>query len=93
MSAKPTPGQWQFYRETTVDRGDGYGIKAPAPHHWVIPPLNLNPADVKLMAAAPDLFEACNRLVNCMRLVGWEGDDSTQFALWAISKAKTGVTR
>jgi hypothetical protein len=88
MSAKPTPGPWQFYRETTVDRGDGYGIKAPAPHHWVIPPLNLNPADVKMMAAAPDMLDALKELASC-GAEAWGNDrPCVAWAMDVIAKAE-----
>jgi hypothetical protein len=40
-----------------------------------------------LVKAAPDLLEACQRLMVCMKLAGWEGDDSAHFARAAIAKA------
>jgi hypothetical protein len=58
MNTQHTPGPWTFYRRSSCDRGDSYGVRAPAPHHWVIPTLNINPADARLIAAAPDLLEA-----------------------------------
>ena len=45
-------------------------------------------ANARLISAAPELLEACKRLVNCMHLAGWEGDDSTLYALAAIAKAE-----
>lgn len=60
--SKHTPGPWIFYAYDVIDRGYQYGIKAPAPYHWVIPPLNINPADARLIAAAPEMLEALNRL-------------------------------
>ena len=51
-----TPGKWEFYQTGSYEVS--YGIKAPAPRHWVIPPLNLNPDDVRLMACSKELFEA-----------------------------------
>ena len=58
-----TPGPWTFHRESSCDRGDSYGVRAPAPHHWVIPTLNINPADARLIAAAPELLEALKNLL------------------------------
>jgi hypothetical protein len=63
MTIQHTPGPWTFYRESSCDRGDSYGVKAPAPHYWVVPTLNINPADARLMAAAPDLLEALHGLL------------------------------
>lgn len=60
--AKHTPGEWLF-----ISRGgweSSYGITAPAPHHWVIPPLNINPDDARLMAASKELLEALQDMVN-----------------------------
>jgi hypothetical protein len=62
MTTQHTPGPWTFYRQSSCDRGDSYGVRAPAPHHWVIPTLNINPADARLIAAAPELLEALQRL-------------------------------
>ena len=62
-AAQHTPGPWTFYRESSCDRGDSYGVKAPAPHYWVVPTLNINPEDAHLIAAAPDLLEALKEIV------------------------------
>lgn len=57
MSKTPwTPGPWTFYERQDYD--PAYGVKAPAPYHWVIPPLNLNQADCQLIALAPEMAEA-----------------------------------
>ena len=41
----------------------------------------------RLMAAAPDLLEACKRLLVCMAIANWEGDDTAVAARAAIAKA------
>lgn len=48
--------------------------------------------DVLVRAAAPDLLEACQRLLVCMNLAGWENDDAAITARAAVAKA-TGGTR
>ena len=58
MTSKHTPGPWIFYKASSSDRGENYGIKASPPNYWVIPPLNISPADARLIAAAPELLEA-----------------------------------
>lgn len=59
-----TPGPWLVYRESTCDRGDSFGIKAPHPHYWVVPPLNINPDDVRIMSASLELLSACKSMVS-----------------------------
>lgn len=51
-----TPGPWTFYKRQ--DYEPAYGVKAPAPYHWVIPPLNLDPADCQLIALAPEMADS-----------------------------------
>ena len=41
----------------------------------------------RLIAAAPDLLEACEGLLHCMELAGWEGDFNADRARAAIAKA------
>ena len=41
-----------------------------------------------LIAAAPDLLEACLRLVSIMNLLGYETDPTTEYAKAAIAKAE-----
>jgi hypothetical protein len=84
MNTQHTPGPWTFYRRSSCDRGDSYGVRAPAPHHWVIPTLNINPADARLIAAAPDLLEALQHL---MVAHGEQLDYAFQQAQAAIAKA------
>jgi hypothetical protein len=48
-------------------------------------------ANACLFAAAPDLLEAVNRLLVCMRLANWENDDAAIFARAAIAKAEGGA--
>ena len=43
--------------------------------------------NARLIAAAPDLLEAVNRLLVCMSLANWENDDAAVFARAAIAKA------
>lgn len=100
-----TPGQWRFVEQQGCVQGESsrYGISAPAPHHWVVPPLNINPDDVRVMAAAKDLLEALQRLLSrtvCdpMRKAGGGPNrtinttlDDVGFARAAIAKA-TGET-
>ncbi len=57
MTSKHTPGPWIFYKASSSDRGENYGIKASPPNYWVIPPLNISPADARLIAAAPEMLE------------------------------------
>ena len=47
--------------------------------------------DARLIAAAPDLLEACKRLLGCMALANWEGDPTAEFARAAIAKASPSV--
>lgn len=84
---KHTPGPWEAFTEDSfsgwwairqvetaleVGSGDGGDIEA----------------DARLKAAAPELLEAVERLLVCMSLAGWEGDDSAIFARKAIAKVK-----
>jgi hypothetical protein len=86
-----TPGPWEYHRQHTEDRGDNYGIKAPAPHHWVVPPLNINPVDAMLISAAPDLLHALIELrAMCERQVDFNDDGDGRIferVSFAISKA------
>lgn len=43
--------------------------------------------EAHLMAAAPELLEACKRLLVCMNLAKWEGDDAAIYARATIAKA------
>jgi hypothetical protein len=54
-----TPSPWKFVERSGLVQGESstYGISAPAPYHWVVPPINIKPADAKLMAASKELFE------------------------------------
>lgn len=55
---KPTPGPWRFHEKSGMVQGEHstYGISVVGPPHWVVPPLNINPADVRIMAASLDLL-------------------------------------
>jgi hypothetical protein len=89
MTTQHTPGPWTFYRESSCDRGDSYGVKAPAPHYWVVPTLNINPEDARLIAAAPDLLEALQSLID-MDVAYQRGpkvEEGVQVARAAIAKA------
>jgi len=44
-------------------------------------------ANACLIAAAPDLLEACKRLLVCMSLANWENDDAAICARAAIARA------
>jgi hypothetical protein len=44
-------------------------------------------ANACLIAAAPDLLEACNLLLNCMYLAGWDDDFAAKKAREAIARA------
>ena len=79
---KCTPGPWLYYRESSCDRGTSYGVKAPHPHYWVIPPLNINENDVRLIAAAPELLEALE----------WAVDNPHDDAYW-ISQARAAIAK
>jgi hypothetical protein len=87
-AAQHTPGPWTVYRESSCDRGDSYGVKAPAPHYWVIPTLNINPEDARLIAAAPELLKALQHL---MVAHGEQLDYAFQQAQEAIAKATGGA--
>jgi hypothetical protein len=91
MSTQHTPGPWTFYRRSSCDRGDSYGVRAPAPHHWVIPTLNINPADARLIAAAPDLLEALKDALCALECCGKDYLAASK-AQAAIAKA-TGETK
>lgn len=41
----------------------------------------------KAEADVANLVEACNRLLVCMKLANWEGDDAAIYARTAIAKA------
>jgi hypothetical protein len=50
-----TPGPWKKYVRTSEDRGSSYGVGCAPPNHWIVPPLNINPADARFIALAnPD---------------------------------------
>jgi len=55
----------------------------------IIDPVTQEPseANAHLIAAAPELLEACVMMLCCMRLAGWEGDHATLKAIAAITKA------
>jgi hypothetical protein len=86
---KHTPGPWVFYRQSSCDRGDSYGVKAPAPHYCVIPPLNIDPADARLIAAAPELLAALRAMLACCYDIekDIETEDAVEAARAAIAKA------
>ncbi len=60
MKTEITKGPWIFYERRGCVQGEcsTFGISAPPPNHWIIPPLNINPANVRLMASAPALLSA-----------------------------------
>jgi hypothetical protein len=45
-------------------------------------------ANARLIAAAPELLEACKRLLGCMNAAGWEGAPDSDYARAAIAKAE-----
>ena len=103
-AAKHTPGPWTFYRESSCDRGDSYGVKAPAPHYWVVPTLNINPADAHLMAAAPKLLEALEDLMemtgeppdrNCSCHISPPCNDCVDYSEWrdAFEYARAAIAK
>jgi hypothetical protein len=90
-NSKHTPGPWTFHRASSCDRGDSYGVRAPAPHYCVIPTLNINPADARLIAAAPDLLEALKDALCALDCCG-KDYAAASVARAAITKA-TGDTK
>jgi hypothetical protein len=92
--SKHTPGPWTFYRESSWDRGESYGVKAPAPHYWVVPTLNINPADAHLIAAAPDLLEALKNLlwyVGQLEMLVYSADDAGEHE--EVAKARAAIAK
>ena len=85
--SKHTPGPWTFYRESIYDRGDFYAVKAPAPHYWVVPTLNINPADAHLIAAAPELLDALRGLVD------WFDDETKTPRPAPLKKAYAAIAK
>lgn len=97
MSTKHTPGPWTMHPRFD----DGAEVRALAPVAWcgvasthgasssqVIDAAEAR-ANARLIAAAPDLLEACERL---LRWAGWpHAEKDIELARAAIAKAK-GVT-
>jgi hypothetical protein len=51
-SRAATPGPWKLYKQSSEDRGNSYGVKVPAPVHWIVPPLNIPCENAAHIAAA-----------------------------------------
>jgi hypothetical protein len=67
--SKHTPGPWRMRTERSIDRGTAYGIET-CEADWkrtrsVVPPLYINEADARLIAAAPDMLEALEEVMSC----------------------------
>jgi hypothetical protein len=89
MKAKHTPAPWKFYHESSLERGDSYGVSAKAPHYWVIPPMFISPEDARLIASAPELLEALKEMVDLWENVGGDFRNPTVHkALKTIAKAE-----
>lgn len=91
------PGEW-FAEAPNPDEWEGWKIRTKNPDKtsnvisWEIARISgydpeYDEATATLMACAPVLMEACQRLLVCMQLAGWEGDDAAEFARNAIDKA------
>lgn len=93
---KHTPGPWfpvenSSYWEVRTERTNHYGEQiGDVCASKFIDGQDDNPvaiANVHLMAAAPELLEACQMLLVCMSLANWEGDPAAEKARAAIAKA------
>lgn len=90
MNAKHTPGPW-----TWLDYPDGRKLLSgqnKAVIHCPAAPITCDPADMALIAAAPDLLEALNNLEHATRGSVLEGNPYAQevikAARAAVAKAK-----
>lgn len=84
MSTQHTPGPWFVAKETDLQESDGNVVVSP--NGWEIRPdgyqkLGDEMADLRLIAAAPDLLEALQSMVNHLT------DDDYEIARAAIAKA------
>ena len=96
MKTDISAGEWEFYEQTGSIQGESssYGIKAPPPKHWIIPPLNINQADVRLMSESKVLLDTLEGLHKALsRMIDKHDPDSIE-AEWlshshaVICKAK-----
>lgn len=84
--SKHTPGPWRYKRHSvdsnymliycSSDNSDGDNIRG-----------YCGEANARLIAAAPELLEACKMLLVNMNLAGWENDYAAIRARAAIQKA------
>jgi hypothetical protein len=78
--------------ERSIDRGTAYGIET-CEADWkrtrsVVPPLYINEADARLIAAAPDMLEALETIVSTERDRHGYNPAWTDQARAAIAKAR-----
>lgn len=94
-TAKPTPGPWTVVVPMHPLRGFTHAITAPTGAiAWTFPPgddLALAEANARLIAAAPDLFAACQLAYLAIELYGGQSvvlDEAFGHLKAAIAKAK-----
>lgn len=84
-----TPGPWRFHERSGSVEGEHstFGISAPAPYHWVIPPLNIELEDARVLSAAKELFEAAQLLMQARSLHMTHRNAKERDAYVALNKA------
>jgi hypothetical protein len=90
--SKHTPGPWVINRNQTDCGEDKISIEA-ADEYFIaqVDPGVSQEANASLIAAAPELLEACQLMLTAMKLANWEGDFAALKGIAAIAKA-TGET-
>ncbi|RQR97029.1 MULTISPECIES: hypothetical protein [unclassified Burkholderia] len=78
-------GLWGVLPEADVERLPIATVDCGDDHH--APTRAGAEFDAHLIAAAPELFEACQMMLVCMSLANWEGDFAAEKARAAIAKA------
>ncbi len=82
--AEHTPGPWRV--EKYVSAVGMYCIVEPHGRSLAFTDIRANEADANLLAAAPDLLEACKRALRDM--TEWDGDELIPLIEAAIAKAE-----
>lgn len=90
MSTQHTPGPWFVAKETDLQESDGNVVVSP--NGWEIRPdgyqkLGDEMADLRLIAAAPDLLDALYTVEALLLSMGMQSSDAYQQTAAAIAKA------
>lgn len=94
METKHTPGPWSInaWPQAGTDIAIG-AIGTPLIAKVPLRDVSIigQQANADLIAAAPELLEACQLMLTCMGLAGWENDLAAIKARTAIAKAAGGA--